>query len=116
MFYLTSQERRTIVFVLSLLILGLGLDFLRNNIRRENFINYQAIQEKFSRKVDINKARLSEIKSIPVLNEQLAKSIIDYRNLNGDFKGIEELKNIKGIKDKKLEQLRKYITIESSPQ
>lgn len=116
MFYLTSQEKKTVVFVLALLILGLGLDFLGKNKRPGHFINYQAIQEKFSRKVDINKAPLLELSSTPELNEQLAKSIIEYRSLNGNFQNIEELKNIKGIKDKKLEKLKKYVSVESSSQ
>jgi len=112
--YLTTQEKKTVVFVLALLILGIGLDFLHKYGQRDNFVNYQRIQERFSRKVDINKALLSELSSIPVLSEQLAKAIIDYRAFKGNFRSIEELKNIRGIKDKKLEQLRNYITIESS--
>jgi competence protein ComEA len=111
--YLTTQEKKTVVFVLALLILGIGLDFLYKYSQRDDFINCQALQEKLSKKSDINRARLSELSAIPALNEQLAKAIIAYRNLNGDFRSIEDLKNIKGIKDKKLEQLKKYITIES---
>ncbi|MDD5355738.1 MAG: helix-hairpin-helix domain-containing protein [Candidatus Omnitrophica bacterium] len=112
MFYLTSQERKTVIFVLALLILGIGLDFSRKNARPRHLFDYEAVQRKLSKKVDINKAPLSEISSIDGISEQLAKDIIEYRNLEGGFKDINELKNIKGIKDKKLESLKKYITID----
>jgi competence ComEA-like helix-hairpin-helix protein len=113
MFYLTPQEQKTIIFVLALLILGLGLDFLYKNSPRKGLIDYKAIEDSLSVKVDINKATLPELIFIPTLNEKLAQAIIDWRTLNGNFKNLEELKNIKGIKDKKLEKLRKYLTIES---
>jgi len=113
MFYLTSQERKTVIFVLALLIIGMGLDFLKRNANRSHLFDYEAIQLRLSKKADINKAPLSEISSIDGISEQQAKDIIEYRNLKGGFKDISELKNIKGIKDKKLESLKKYIIVES---
>ncbi|MDD5005075.1 MAG: helix-hairpin-helix domain-containing protein [Candidatus Omnitrophica bacterium] len=116
MFDLTSQEKKTIIFVLSLCILGIGLDFFRKKADRIDLVNYKALEEQLIKKSDINKAGFSELANIPGVGERLAYSIIDYRKAKGGFKNIEELKEIKGIKDKKLEQLKKYLTLENNSQ
>jgi len=112
MFYLTTQERKTIIFILALLILGIGLDFFKKKTNRADLINYKLLEGRLFEKVDINRASFSELNTIPGVGEKVAYSIIAYRKSNGGFKNIEELKRIKGIKDRKLEKLKKYITIE----
>jgi competence ComEA-like helix-hairpin-helix protein len=110
MLYLTSQERKTIVFVLSLLILGIGLDFFKQKTGRANLINFPALEEKMFEKIDINKAGALEFATIPGVGEKLAEAIVEERKIKGDFEDIEDLKRVRGIKNKKLEQLKKYIT------
>jgi competence ComEA-like helix-hairpin-helix protein len=113
MLYLTSQERKTIVFVLSLLILGIGLDFFKQKTGRANLINFPALEEKMFEKIDINKAGALEFATIPGVGEKLAEAIVEERKIKGDFEDIEDLKRVRGIKNKKLEQLKKYITLET---
>ena len=36
-----------------------------------------------------------------------AQKIVDYRNTNGKFEIIDDIKNVSGIGDKKFEQIRK---------
>ncbi|MFN3567924.1 MAG: ComEA family DNA-binding protein [Caldimicrobium sp.] len=64
-------------------------------------------------KIDINRATLEQLKSLPGIGEVTAKAIIDLREKKGGFKSIEELKEVKGIGEKKLEVLRNYVTIGS---
>ncbi len=62
-------------------------------------------------KVNINTASLSELDSLPGIGPTYAQRIIDYRNNNGGFKSIDELKNVKGIGDKTFDKFKESVTI-----
>lgn len=62
-------------------------------------------------KININKAGLDELKNLPGVGDSLAGRILSYRNENGNFKSIYDLKNVSGIGDKKFESLKEYVTI-----
>ena len=57
-------------------------------------------------KVDINKATKKELMSVKGLNSAKAKSIISYRKKHGDFKSLEDLKQVRGFKKMSDEQLK----------
>ena len=64
-----------------------------------------------SRTVNINKADLKELQSLPGIGPVTAKSIVDFRNKNGLFKVKEEIKNVTGIGEKKYEKIKQFISI-----
>lgn len=66
---------------------------------------------KSSGKLNINKASLEELQTLPGIGEVRAKSIIEYREAQGGFKSVEELGNISGIGAKTLEKLRDKVDI-----
>ncbi len=62
-------------------------------------------------KININKATVDELMTIPGIGQVKAQSIVDYRNENGKFNSIDELTNITGIGVKTLEKLRDKVDI-----
>ena len=64
-----------------------------------------------SRLVNINTATATQLEQIPGIGDAFAQRIINYRDKQGSFKTIDELKNVSGIGDKKLESIRAYICV-----
>ncbi len=64
-----------------------------------------------SSKININKAGIEELTTLPGVGDSLAEKIFNYRKENGNFKSIDDLKNVNGIGDKKFESLKEYISI-----
>lgn len=67
--------------------------------------------ENTNTKISLNRATLQELLTLPGIGEVKAQAIIDYRQENGNFNSIDELKNVKGIGDSTFEKLKDYITI-----
>ena len=61
-------------------------------------------------KISINNASLEELMTIPGIGESKAKSIIDYRNMNGPFNTIEDITNVSGIGENVFAEIKEYIT------
>lgn len=61
--------------------------------------------------ININSASLSDLQKINGIGEVKAQSIIDYREKNGGFKSIEDIKNVEGIGDKTFEKIKDKISI-----
>jgi competence protein ComEA len=61
--------------------------------------------------ININTADLTELQKIPGIGESRAASIISYRQENGNFSSIEEVKNVSGIKDGLFEKMKDYIKV-----
>ncbi len=66
---------------------------------------------KASGKVNINTADAAELERLPGIGPTLAERILAYRERNGGFKSIEELKKVSGIGDKKFGELRDLVEI-----
>ena len=62
--------------------------------------------------LDINRATETELILVSGIGEVTAKKILDLRSKLGRYKNIEQLTEIKGIKEKKLSKLSKYLYVE----
>jgi competence protein ComEA len=62
-------------------------------------------------KVDINRAGPDQLASLPGVGSKTAEKIMQYREKNGKFKALDDLKKVKGIGDKKFEKIKPYIKI-----
>jgi competence protein ComEA len=79
-----------------------------DNISSTGTDNSQSSQNKV---ININFANLSELVQLPGIGSIIAQNIIDYRNKYGQFKSKEELKNVKGIGEKKFEKIKDFISV-----
>lgn len=62
-------------------------------------------------KININTANTEELQKLPGIGPSKAQAIVDYRNANGPFKSLEEIKNVRGIGEKTFERLKTLITV-----
>lgn len=61
--------------------------------------------------VNINTASSSQLMTLSGIGESRAADIIAYRQEHGNFKSIEELKNVTGIKDGVFNKIKDYISV-----
>ncbi len=61
--------------------------------------------------VNINTASVEELMTLPGIGESKAKDIIAYRESNGRFKNIDDLKQIPGIKEGVFSKISDMITV-----
>lgn len=72
-----------------------------------------AVDESFQpQRISINGAEPWLLEALPGIGPTLAQRIVDYRNQNGPFERIEELKRVEGIGEAKYEGLKDLITVE----
>lgn len=62
-------------------------------------------------KINLNTASKEELTKLSGIGEAKAQDIIDYRNTNGSFKTIEEIKNISGIGDALFAKIKDNISV-----
>lgn len=68
-------------------------------------------EEKITGKVNLNEADIEALQTLDGIGEVKAKAIIDYRDKNGPFKQIEDIKNVSGIGDSVYEKIKENITV-----
>lgn len=109
MFDFTPEEKRVVLFVLGLAFCGLILsNLVKINGRIEKIVNPQ-IQ---LAKLDLNKVSLDELKGLKCVSLKLAGRILEYRVLHREFTSLEELKEVKGVGDRRYEKLKEIFFIE----
>ncbi|MBR6034334.1 MAG: helix-hairpin-helix domain-containing protein [Clostridia bacterium] len=62
-------------------------------------------------KININEATQSELETLSGIGPSMAKKIIEYREKNGSFSSIDDIKNVPGIGDSKFEAIKDNIEV-----
>ena len=62
-------------------------------------------------KININTASAGMLETLPNIGSVLAQRIVDYREENGNYTTLEDLLLVEGIGEKRLEEIREYITL-----
>jgi len=68
-----------------------------------------------SKPIDVNVANIKELQELPGVGAVTAQRIIDLRQKSGRFRRVEDLLAVRGISQKKLDAMRKYITVSAAP-
>ena len=107
----TRQERLVILFLVIIFVLGSVSQYaFKKYPFLADIVNVMG-SEKLYAKVDVNKASLEEFIEVPYIGEYTARNIVFYRRANGPFVSIEQLKNVKGIRDKNFNIFKRYLEI-----
>ena len=61
--------------------------------------------------ININTASKEELTKVPGIGESKASSIIEYREKNGPFTSVEDIKKVSGIGDTLFEEIKVHITV-----
>ena len=61
--------------------------------------------------ININKASQAELETLNGIGPSLALKIIEYREQNGKFKTISDIKNVSGIGENKFNNIRDFIDV-----
>ena len=88
-------------------------------VQNENILNSDSgenIVEEFEDSdkgslLNINKATKQDLQNLPGIGVSLASKIIEYREENGKFANIEDIKNVNGIGDSKYENIKEHICV-----
>ena len=68
-------------------------------------------EDSSSGKVNINTAKIDELKSLDGIGDAKANAIIKYRTENGNFKSIEDINNVSGISESLYSKIKENITV-----
>ena len=82
------------------------------DLEQQTFVNSPTTENQTANgKVNLNTASETELSTLPGIGPAKAKAILEYRQQNGRFKSLDDLKNVTGIGEKTFEKLKQYIEI-----
>ncbi len=107
MFYLTPQERRFVVGIMIVFIIG---DVVQVLFRGDSKPMHKARSVR-QIKININTARVEQFQMLPGIGAVLASRIVDYRQKNGPFQALEDLRKVKGLHAKRFAHIKEFIEL-----
>ena len=62
--------------------------------------------------VNLNTATAVELKTLPGIGDVLAGRIVEYRDANGPFRTVDQLREVRGVSAKLVENIRPLVTVD----
>lgn len=109
MYNLTPQERRAVLFLTCLSLIGLAVNYAA---KLHSPIATFLDPESALSKININRAGYEELLDLKGLTPSLAQKLIEYRQENGPFEDLRELKKVKGIGERRFEKIKDCLSLE----
>jgi len=100
MFSFTKQEQLVLYLFVCIVLSGSLLQYAFKKYPTLPDIVNLIDSDRIYFKVDINIASFEELVSIPYIGEYTAANIIKYRQEHGPFTARDQIKHVKGIRDK----------------
>ena len=69
------------------------------------------VETDLGQRLDLNLAEVADLEQLPGLGATLARRIIRWRRDHGGFTSVDQLLEVNGIGESKLEAIRDYITV-----
>lgn len=105
----TQQEKKVILFLLTMILAGAGINLLvkLNSPAKKVILLTQDIG-----KVNLNTANQKLLVQVPGIGDKLAQRIVEYRLKNGAFQDTQALKKIKGITAYRYEKIKDLFLVD----
>ena len=118
---LTKQEKVILIFLSLTFVTGLGISAYKKSAQATQLVvqpyKIEALEEadqfiEEERFININSSNLENLRRLPGVGEKLAERIVQYRSVHSAFTFKEELMQVKGIGEKKFEEIKGLIVLE----
>ena len=105
-----DEHQLAIAIIVVCCLIGMGGYFWYRSVITQGTIDIdRAHQSPAEFKLDINAADWPEIVVLPGVGEKLAKAIVERRRVVGPFDTLDEIQQVPGIGEKKLEKIKPYL-------
>ena len=115
MFDLSKREKLIILILAAILLAGLFVTAYQksNSVIDVKIRAFDYAEEGAAiKKININEEDRDALTVLPGVGRSLAMRIVEYRNKNGPFASVEDIKKVSGIKDSLFNKIKDKITIE----
>ena len=120
----TRRDRIAITCIVALILVGWGVRYIVHRSEESGELNVirnavkppaELISEgkQTTSPVNINSAGKEELEILPMIGPVKAEAIITYRNKNGHFTTISDIKKVHGIGPATYEEIKSTITVNS---
>jgi competence protein ComEA len=124
---LTSVERRAILFLSGTFLLGLVIRLIQGTFASPPIFDYSASDSTFAAlsngptapaiapkpagPINLNAATKEALMTLPGIGPATAERIILEREDGGPFRSVNDLRRVRGLGPKRIEQLRPLVTV-----
>ena len=111
MLHLTQQEKCVVLIIVCVVFVGSSVNYaLKIYPGLSNFVNLMD-EGCLYHKLDLNSSTSEELQTIPYIGEYTSREIVFYREANGPFERVEDVKKVRGIRDKNFEKFKHYLMV-----
>ena len=113
-----QRERMALVCLLIVLCIGVATAWFEKRAPEEleNFrveraaVNVPQVEPEPTF-IDLNSATTEDLERLPSIGEKMAVRIVEYRRVNGPFKTVRQLQEVRGVGSATLEKIAPFIRV-----